>query len=83
MEYIERHYPTLFEWSEDELIRSLKRVIPYLLSKNGIHYVHQNRDLILFILLNEGICFYQYYSDGLWELSSLEMNFLREKLYKS
>lgn len=82
LEYIERHYPTLFKWSDYELISSLKRVIPYLLSKEGIHYVHQNRDLILFILLNEGLCFYQYYSDEVCELSPLEMNFLREKLYK-
>ena len=83
LEYIERHYPALFQWREEELLLTLKRVIPYLLSKEGVRHVHRQRDLVVFILLNEGFCFYQYHSDEIDELSPLEMNFLREKLYKS
>ena len=80
-DYVIRNYPKIYDDKENLLTR-LQRVSPYLLSKKGSYYIGNHIDQIFFVLLNQGIGYFDYQYLKLDKINELEWNFLEDNLYK-
>lgn len=81
-DYIRRNYPKIYGNNKEELLTAIQRVSPYLLSKRGSYLVKEPEDQVLFVLLNQGMGFFDYSRLEFRKINALEWNFLEDNLYK-
>ena len=79
-DYSTRNYPKIYD--DDQLLSRLQRIVPYLFTPKGSHYVSSYLDQVCFVLLNQGMGYFEYQSLEVEKVNTLEWNFLRNHLYK-
>lgn len=80
--YIQRNYPKIHEGCKYELLHHIQKISPYLLSKRGSYFVKEPTNQVIFVLLNQGMNFFDYSSLNTLQINKLEWNFLEDNLYK-
>ena len=78
---IEQNYPSEYNEPQEICLMRLKRIIPYLLIPDGNQYIQNERDKIIWCILNENLGYGIQKQINHSKLNKLEESFLNAQVY--